>query len=144
MKKLALFLCIVGIIMPMVCLAQNYGNEPYKPADMWSVVSTEKSREVNFSRLLSEYKLIELNKNTPQKDLTETGLNGAALGYLLKNQELIPVEWRNKVIVFTGTKYNDGDGNILYLNLYYFENEWVWGRTYINEILEKNYAIVKK
>ena len=143
MKKLALVVLIISFI-PLFVFGQNYGNEPYLPVTNWKIVNHEKSKEVNFLNLLNDYKLVIISKNTNIKELENTGLNGAALGYLLEHQNLIPTEWRNKIIVFTGTLYEESGKDLLYLNLYYFDNEWTWSKTYASDMLGDSFQIVKK
>lgn len=65
--------------------------------------------------------------NNLRKELKhEFVLNANLLDYLLANQNLIPQEWKGKVVFFWGTIYRDSDGNLYVRCLYWDGSQWSW------------------
>lgn len=145
MKKIFVFLSTFGMFLGLTIMVNaqkiNCDVDPYLPDPSWKVLSHEKCGTINFSTL--NLKLVKLDKITNKEEFSKVGLNACVLDYLLEHQELIPVDWRNKEIVFTGTVYLDPSGEKLYRNLSFWDGTWNWSRTYWSDILDGNYRIVK-
>jgi hypothetical protein len=52
--------------------------------------------------------------------------NANLLDYLLKNQDLIPEQWKSKFVYFWGTVYRDSGNNPCVRCLYWHRGEWRW------------------
>jgi hypothetical protein len=53
-------------------------------------------------------------------------LNANVLDYLLANPQLIPEEWKGKVVFFWGTIYRDSDGDLYVRYLIWGGDGWRW------------------
>lgn len=53
-------------------------------------------------------------------------LNVCVLDYLLSNPELIPEEWKGKMVLFWGTIYRDSHGDLVVLALFWNGIRWTW------------------
>ena len=53
-------------------------------------------------------------------------LNACVLDYLLANHQLIPEEWKGKVVFFWGTIYRDSDGYLCVRYLCWRGGRWNW------------------
>jgi len=70
-------------------------------------------------KIISGY---DLQKEVSDKPV----LSANVLDYLLAHQEIIPEEWRSKIILFMGTTYFDFDGNPCVRCLFYSDSKWSW------------------
>lgn len=141
MKKLALFLCIIGIIvsMPIMVAAQKSINcdKPYLPGDSWQAIS-DKDIDNNFVLDTMKVVLVKFNESS-----TITKVSACVLDWMIEHPTFITSECkkflrenRNNKIVFTGTKYKDSGGESLYRVLVYEDEGFNWGRFYY--LSEKN------
>ena len=75
-------------------------------------------------------KVIEGNKL--HKELAKMRLaNACLLDYLLAHPELIPDEWKGKLIFFWGTIYRNSNGNLCVRYLYWNGDRWEWGYNWL-------------
>lgn len=56
------------------------------------------------------------------------GLNANAAEYLLEHQDLIPKEWQEYYLLFTGTILRSPNGDRYVEYLYFSTDSWRWGR----------------
>lgn len=66
-------------------------------------------------------------------------LNSNVLSYLLKNQQLIPNQWKGKFIFFWGTIYRDSDGDQFVHNLDWGNGEWFSNYLSLDSDFGRNY-----
>jgi hypothetical protein len=68
-----------------------------------------------------------INGNDLRKELkNKSVLNANVLDYLLKHPELIPEEWKDKVVFFWGTIYRGSDGRLCVRDLRWRGGCWRW------------------
>lgn len=142
MKKFILFL--IGImIIPIIVSAQRSISceSPYLPDPTWKVLDNQKEI-VKFDP--ANLKLMPLVNKIEFYDFKQTGLSACVLDFLLDHQELIPKEWQGKTIIFTGTLYQDAGGIKVYRNLTYWDGNWDWNRSYLDDSSKVNHAVVLK
>ena len=148
MKKLLfLLVLIIGFLTPDLKAQKiDCSSTPSLPDNLWKIsLNPPKEDIADFSKL--KFKLIKLeegSKITNFEQRAKVGLNACVLDYLLKNPEVIPQDFKNKNIVFTGTMFKDGGGNELYKNLTDQEDpsgKWTWGKTYPDFTLLGTYLL---
>ena len=68
-----------------------------------------------------------------QKELEDQPvLNANTLDYLLARPDLIPEEWKGKVIFFWGTIYGGPDGRLYVRYLYWDDGRWDWSYVWLD------------
>jgi len=73
------------------------------------------------------------------KTYSQIRLDANALRAILKNQSMIPKEWRNKVICFDGAIFRDADGHRCFFCLYWHDN-WHCKLLYFSTPIFNNYV----
>ncbi|MCH8244311.1 hypothetical protein IIB97_00255 [Patescibacteria group bacterium] len=58
--------------------------------------------------------------------------NANLLDYLLAHQELIPEDWKGKLIFFWGTIYRDPDGSLNVRYLFWRGGRWYWSFVWLD------------
>lgn len=66
-------------------------------------------------------------------------LNACVLDYLLAHPELIPDEWKGKLVFFWGTVYHYPDGNLGVRCLFESGSEWDWLHNWLGNDFHDNY-----
>jgi len=106
--------------------------DPYLPEGLEEVVSHKKGGVLEWNPVKA-YLLLSPNQ---QNDFTIRGynlrkelenepvLNANVLDYLLAHPELIPEEWKGKIVFFWGTIYRDLDDNLYVRYLYWGGDCW--------------------
>lgn len=145
MKRLVFSLVLfLGFTINLVAQKIDCTKTPSLPDKSWSVVPTSSNTDaVDLSKTSLKINLIQEGTNLSNSTDKEakTGLSACVLDYLLENPEFIPSEWKGKNIIFTGTLFKDGNGNMLYKTLVYDGEKWTWGKNYPEYILEKTYRV---
>jgi hypothetical protein len=106
---------------------------PFVP-DGWKVEEHQKGGSFQWDASKVQLWLAEgqrngkwLECNKLRKELSgKPVLNANVLDYLLKNQLLIPEEWRGKSIFFWGTVYRNSVGGLYVRYLHCSGGEWCW------------------
>ena len=95
--------------------------DPMAP-DGWEVKEHEKGGKWKWDSAQ-----VSLHPFKREQDATETAgmlfLNATELDYLLVNPRLIPEEWKDKTIVFRGTRYCDSSGRLFVRAIYWQDGE---------------------
>ena len=107
--------------------------DPFVP-DGWKVVEHTKGGKFEFDpRKIQLYldeeqqdgRLIVGNK-LREKLKGKAVFNANLLDFYLKNPQLIPEEWKGKVVFFWGTIYRGSDGYLYVRCLYWDDSSWGW------------------
>ncbi len=137
-----LFLCL-GLSLNINAQKINCGSTPSLPDKSWSIAMNPTVDDiVDFSKV--NYKLIKLPEGSKITDFEKNakmGLNASTLEFFLKNPQLIPEDWKGKIVIFTGTLFKDGGGSPLYKTLFYQDEKWQWGKAYPEYFLENTYQL---
>lgn len=107
--------------------------DPFLP-EGWKVESHQKGgmlawspRKVKLFFALQQKGDSHIEGSKLQEELArECVMNANLLDYLLANPELIPEEWRDKVVFFWGTIYRDSSNNLCVRDLCFCEGKWAW------------------
>lgn len=145
MKKFVLLFSIIALVLSTSFTANaqkiKCSNEPYLPDQTWQVINPPQKAEIELN--LANITLVKLIDKINDQS-SDSGLSSCFLDYLLQHQELIPKEWQGKTIVFSGTRYSDPSGLLLYRNLYWDGTTWDWNRTYFTDVPQPNtYYVIK-
>jgi hypothetical protein len=65
-------------------------------------------------------------------------LNANVLDYLLKNQTLIPEEWKIWRVSFWGTIYGGLDDDLCVRCLGWYGGRWLWGYRWVDSVYDGN------
>lgn len=123
--------------------------DPFVPRD-WKVKEHKKGGQwewdltrvkLHLSPNQRDGKIIEGNKLRTEL-ASEPVLNVNVLDYLLAHPELIPEEWRGKLIFFWGTIYGISDRDICVRYLDGCGSQWNWGYRCLNGIWHGSNPIV--
>ena len=60
--------------------------------------------------------------------------NATFLDYLLANPDLIPEDWKGKLVFFWGTIYRDSDGSLCVRYLCWDGDGWFWDRGWLGYV----------
>lgn len=100
----------------------------------WSVVEHTPHQFVN----PKDVNLVRPNSDKPMSGfdlLTEfsdkKALNSNELDYLLACPELISDDWKGMHVYFWGTIYRKSEGRLVVRYLYFGDNEWKWGYSWL-------------
>lgn len=154
MKRLLLLCLLIGLVISLPIISSGQKtikidcNIPaYLPDQTWSIDTI--SRKGRFEYTPQTAKLINL---TEKRSLIKTAIladrmkhdacPAQLLDYLLAHQDIIPVEWQSKTIIFTGTLYHDSTGLECYRTMYYDGSTWDWNRTYPTDSCDNCATIV--
>lgn len=142
MKKLIFILVLFfGLALNTEAQKIGCGGTPDLPDKSWSVAMNPQVGDIaDFSKI--NYKLVKLPEGSKITDFEKNakiGLNSSVLDYLLKNPQVIPQDWKDKTVVFTGTLFKDGGGSPLYKTLFYQDGTWQWGKAYPEYFLDNTY-----
>lgn len=154
MKKFILSCLLIGLALslPIIVNGQktvkiDCNASAYLPGDTWSVPNPQKAGIFEFNP--ATVKLVDLSgpQNKVKTELIAERIKNSAchvnvLDYLLAHQELIPVEWQGKTIIFTGTLYNDSSGLPCYRTMVYWNGSWDWNRSYPGDYYENCASII--
>ena len=153
MKKLIsiLFLGLV-LCLPDLTFAQakniDCNDKPSTPAS-WTLESSQADGNYVFNPVEAANKVEsfkDIKGSDMIKKLNGKGLNARVLDFLLENQAnqaLIPESWKEKIVVFTGSVFKDGGGNLCFKHLYWWDGKWQVGATYLDEAYNDRVAAVK-
>lgn len=133
MKKIVFLLSFFFVFFAITVKAQKIPNcnDPYLPGPTWKIEKTNPSTEI----VIQSLKLVKIDGKEKISDTVQKiGVSACVLDYLIKHQELIPVDWKDKVIVFSGTLYKDSGGTITYRHLVFFNGSYDWGSSYVGDI----------
>jgi len=107
---------------------------PPSVPDGWEVVEHKPGGKLEFDPakielyLCAEQKQGSIEGHELRKKLEgKPVLNACVLDYLLKHQELISEEWKDKYIFFWGTIYRSPGGDLCVRCLVWYGDEWHWG-----------------
>lgn len=104
--------------------------DPYIPGGLrWKIENHNRSGQLEWDVKKLTLHVVEdqdINGYELFKELRWKGLNANVLDYLLKNQELIPDEWKGMVVNFWGTTYRDSGDNLWVRCLFWDGNAWDW------------------
>lgn len=142
MKKSGLLCLLIGlaISLPIIVNGQktvkiDCNVSAYLPGDTWSVPDPQKAGIFEFNP--ATVKIVDLSgpQSKVKMELIAERIKNSAcpvnvLDYLLAHQELIPVEWQGKTIIFTGTLYHDPTGYKCYRTMVFWNGSWDWNRSY--------------
>lgn len=142
------------LCLPNLTFAQvkniDCNSKPLIPATSWSIESSQPDGIYAFNPAEAGKKVVSFESKTAPikgseliKKLNGTGLNACVFDYLMDHKELIPVEWKTKNIVFPGTVFTDGGGNRFARSIYWWDNDWQTGVTYLEESYDDRVAAVK-
>jgi len=118
--------------------------DPYIP-EGWKVEEHRKGGMVKFNPTRIEFFLSKQQRkgkvivgNELRKELADKPvLNANVLDWLLKHPHLIPEEWKRdengntRYIFFWGTIYRDPDGDLGVRDLYWRDDRWCWGCSWL-------------
>lgn len=143
MKKLFFLLILfLGFILNTSAQKVDSNSEPKVPSN-WTLISdSQVGKGVDLSKIIFKPKPFPegTDLSTTFKKESETGISACYLDFFLKkeNQRLIPEDWKNIVVIFTGTPFQEGEKDIVYRTMYYDKNNatWMEGKNYANFILE--------
>ena len=97
----------------------------------WTIEKHKKGGDIDLSKI--ELYLDEKQKNGYIKGSklriklkNKKVLNANVLDYLLAHPELIPEEWKEKVVFFWGTIYRNSDGKLYVRYLNWYGLYWYW------------------
>ena len=107
--------------------------DPFIP-EGWTIEEHKKGgmfkfnpRDISLYLSKKQQKGNSIEGNKLRKELADQPvLNVNVLDGLLKHQELIPEEWKDKCIFFWGTIYRCSDGNLFVRCLYWYGSRWYW------------------
>jgi len=66
-------------------------------------------------------------------------LNANVLDYLLANPQIIPEEWKDKVVFFWGTIYRSSDVNLYVRYLIWRDGMWNWSNLWLDDSWSGSY-----
>lgn len=114
-------------------------SSPFVP-NGWKVEEHQKGGQWKFDASEIELYLAVAQKkgsiegNNLRKNLTgKFVLNANVLDYLNANQHLIPEDWKRRVVFFWGTIYRDSGGDLYVRCLYWYDDRWRWGGTWLGD-----------
>lgn len=142
-------LAVLVLCLPGLTYGQtkniDCSSRPSVPA-LWTLESSQQDGDYVFNSV-EAVKKIEPFKNIKGQDMVKKlggkGLNARVLDVLLETKGLIPESWKDKKIVFTGSVFKDGGGNPCLKHLYWWDEKWQVGATYLDEIYDDRFAAVK-
>ncbi len=114
--------------------------DPFIP-NAWSIEEHKKGGQFKYDPKMVELYLNEGQKNGEciegnklRKELATKGVfNANLLDFLLKNPQLIPESWKEKVIFFWGTVYCSTGGRLYVRYLFCPGDKWSWGYEWLND-----------
>jgi hypothetical protein len=148
MKHLFFILALFGLFTLNVKAQKIDSNCAPKVPNNWTVVlDSPLGKEVDLSKINFKPNPIKEGtdlSNTFKKE-AENGLSSCYLDFFLdkkENQKFIPEDWKNIVVIFTGTVFQEGK-DIVYKTMFYDKKDAIWieGRNYGNYILENSFSV---
>jgi len=136
------FLLIIGIFNLNIANAQKISKDctPKVPFKNWDIFyNSPTGDDIDFSKI--KFKLNPIKEGTDFsstfKKEAEIGINACYLDFFLENKKLIPDDWKNITIIFTGTVFQEDKKYLVYKTLFYNRdrNDWVEGKNYAEFIL---------